>query len=38
VVFGRNIWQNKNMPGMIAALQAIIHQGAGVAEAMEQLR
>ncbi len=34
VVFGRNIWQSDNMPGMIAALQHIIHKGGSVTEAM----
>ena len=34
VVFGRNIWQSNNMPGMIAALQHIIHGGGSVNEAM----
>lgn len=37
VVFGRNIWQNNNMPGMVAALQHIIHHGGSVSEAMQKL-
>jgi DhnA family fructose-bisphosphate aldolase class Ia len=37
VVFGRNIWQHKNPAGMVRALQRVIHGGAGVAEAMQEL-
>ena len=37
VVFGRNIWQNPNPVGMIRALKAIIHGGASVAQALEEL-
>jgi DhnA family fructose-bisphosphate aldolase class Ia len=37
VVFGRNIWQNSNVPGVMASLRAIIHQGATVEEAMKEL-
>ncbi len=37
VVFGRNIWQNPNPVGMIRALRAIIHGGASVAQALEEL-
>jgi DhnA family fructose-bisphosphate aldolase class Ia len=34
VVFGRNIWQSPNVAGTVAALRAIIHDGASVADAM----
>jgi DhnA family fructose-bisphosphate aldolase class Ia len=37
VVFGRNIWQHKNPAGMVRALQRVIHGGASVAEAMQEL-
>ena len=36
VVFGRNIWQNANIRGVIASLRAIIHQGATVEQAMKE--
>jgi DhnA family fructose-bisphosphate aldolase class Ia len=35
VVFGRNIWQNADIPGVMASLRAIIHQGATVEQAMK---
>jgi len=35
VVFGRNIWQSRNVPGAVAALRAIIHSGATVDQALE---
>src|ERR671916_2825858 len=34
VVFGRNIWQSGDTPGMIRALKGIIHEGRPVAEAL----
>lgn len=34
VVFGRNIWQNPNIHGVMASLRAIIHHGATVEQAM----
>ncbi len=37
VVFGRNIWQSGNIPGMLAALQHIIHHNGTVSEAMVKL-
>jgi class I fructose-bisphosphate aldolase len=36
VVFGRNIWQSKNVSGAISALRAIIHSGASVDQAMRE--
>jgi class I fructose-bisphosphate aldolase len=38
VVFGRNIWQNSNIHGVMASLRAIIHHGAAVEKAMKELR
>lgn len=37
VVFGRNIWQNPDPARVVRALRAIIHEGAGLAEAVERL-
>lgn len=37
VVFGRNIWQSRNVPGTVAALRAIIHSGASVDQALERI-
>lgn len=34
VVFGRNIWQSPDPARMVRALRAIIHEGAGVSDAM----
>jgi class I fructose-bisphosphate aldolase len=36
VVFGRNIWQSKNVPGAVSALRAIIHSGASVDQALRE--
>lgn len=36
VVFGRNIWQSRNVQGAISALRAIIHSGASVDQALEE--
>jgi fructose-bisphosphate aldolase, class I len=36
VVFGRNIWQSGDTPGMIRALKGIIHEGRPVAEALAE--
>jgi fructose-bisphosphate aldolase, class I len=36
VVFGRNIWQSGDTPGMIRALKGIIHEGSPVAEAIAE--
>ncbi len=36
VVFGRNIWQSKNVPGAVSALRAIIHSGASVEQALRE--
>jgi DhnA family fructose-bisphosphate aldolase class Ia len=38
VFFGRNIWQNKNMRGMIKALRHVIHDNGTVSEAMQYLK
>ena len=38
VVFGRNIWQNPNVRGVMASLRAIIHEGATVEQAMAKYR
>lgn len=38
VFFGRNIWQNKNMRGMIKALRHVIHGNGTASEAMQYLR
>ncbi|MFO1350478.1 MAG: fructose-bisphosphate aldolase [Gammaproteobacteria bacterium] len=38
VVFGRNIWQNANPPGMVRALAHIIHEGGSATEAARLLR
>lgn len=38
VFFGRNVWQNKNMPGMIRALRHVIHDNGSVSEALEYLK
>ena len=35
VVFGRNIWQSRNVPGAVAALRAIIHSGVTYDQALE---
>jgi DhnA family fructose-bisphosphate aldolase class Ia len=35
-VFGRNIWQNANIRGVMGSLRAIIHQGATVEQAMKE--
>ncbi len=37
VVFGRKIWQSRNVPGVVAAFRAIIHSGATVDQALEQI-
>jgi len=37
VVFGRNIWQSDNMPGMIGALKHIIHDNGSVNGALDKL-
>lgn len=37
VVFGRNIWQSRNVAGTVARLRAIIHSGASVDQAAEML-
>lgn len=37
VMIGRNIWQREDPASMIAAMQAIVHQGASVTEAREHL-
>ena len=37
VTFGRNIFQHKNPPGMVRALNKIIIQGKGVREALKEL-
>jgi fructose-bisphosphate aldolase, class I len=37
VVFGRNIWQTGDTPGMIRALKGIIHEGRPVDEALAEL-
>jgi fructose-bisphosphate aldolase, class I len=37
VVFGRNIWQSRDVSGTVAALLAIIHSGASVDQALEQI-
>src|ERR671916_53829 len=36
VVFGRNIWQSGDTPGMIRALKGIIHEGRPVSEALAE--
>jgi DhnA family fructose-bisphosphate aldolase class Ia len=36
VVFGRNIWQSKNVSRAISALRAIIHSAASVDQAMQE--
>jgi DhnA family fructose-bisphosphate aldolase class Ia len=36
VVFGRNIWQSGNTPGMMAALRHIIHHNGSVSEAVNK--
>lgn len=38
VVFGRNIWQSKHPQGVVRALNAVIHDGANVAQAMKALK
>lgn len=38
VVFGRNIWQSADPAGMVRALRAVIHEGAGADEAHGLLR
>lgn len=37
VVFGRNIWQSKNPAGMVRALRRIVHEGASVAQALQEV-
>ena len=37
VVFGRNIWQHKNVAGMVKALRAVIHDGIAADEAQRHL-
>ncbi len=37
LVFGRNIWQHENPSAILAALRAIVHEGASVAEALKRL-
>jgi class I fructose-bisphosphate aldolase len=34
VVFGRNIWQNPDVPGVMAGLRSLVHEGAAVEEAL----
>jgi fructose-bisphosphate aldolase, class I len=36
VVFGRNIWQSRNIQGAISALRAIIHSGVSVDQALRE--
>jgi class I fructose-bisphosphate aldolase len=36
VVFGRNIWQSRNVHGAVSALRAVIHSGASVDEALSE--
>ena len=36
VVFGRNIWQSEDPARVVGALRAIVHAGAGVADAMAE--
>ena len=36
VVFGRNIWQSHNVPGIVGALRHIIHTNGSVGEAMRE--
>ena len=38
VVFGRNIWQNADPAGMVAALRGIIHEDRAVAEALRHVK
>lgn len=37
VVFGRNVWQQPDPTGIVAALRRIVHQNASASEAMEEL-
>jgi len=37
IVYGRNIIQHPNPPGMTKALMAVVHQGASVQQAMNYL-
>ena len=37
VVFGRNIWQNKNPAGMVRALRRVIHDNTSPADAVREL-
>lgn len=37
VVFGRNVWQQPDPAGIVAALRRIVHQNASASEAMEEL-
>ncbi len=37
LVFGRNIWQHPNPAAILAALRAIVHEGASVTEALKLL-
>jgi DhnA family fructose-bisphosphate aldolase class Ia len=37
VVFGRNIWQTGDTPGMIRALKGIVHEGRPVDETLAEL-
>ncbi len=37
IMFGRNIWQQEDPEGMIAAMKAIIHEGRSVDEARQKL-
>jgi DhnA family fructose-bisphosphate aldolase class Ia len=37
-VFGRNIWQNRNVKGVVTAIRAIIHSGASVDQALKELQ
>ncbi len=36
IVFGRNIWQNPNVGGVMAALRLLVHEGAPVEEALQK--
>ena len=38
ILFGLNIWQSRNVPGVVAALRAIIHSGATVDQALALVR
>lgn len=37
IVFGRNVWQHRNVTGILQALASVVHEGAGVQKSLSRL-